>query len=184
LRVNSGATALEYATLPSGDVSGPASSTDNAIARFDSTTGKIIQNSSATISDIGQASFVGYAQITANTGAGTSGYLELQSSDSGAGTKTLRIQPSSAATTSTQTYTFPTDLGSSGYFLQTDGVGQLTWAAAGGGGSSGPVLESQITISQNYTISSNTNGLSVSPVTVAAGYAVTVGTGQAWMILG
>jgi hypothetical protein len=184
LRVNSGATALEYATLPSGDVSGPASSTDNAIARFDSTTGKVIQNSSATISDIGQASFVGYAQITANTGAGTSGYLELQSSDSGAGTKTLRIQPSSAATTSTQTYTFPTDLGSSGYFLQTDGVGQLTWAAAGGGGSGGPVLESQITISQNYTISSNTNGLSVSPVTVAAGYAVTVGTGQAWMILG
>jgi hypothetical protein len=184
LRVNAGATALEYATLPSGDVSGPASSTDNAIARFDSTTGKVIQNSSATISDIGQASFVGYAQITANTGAGTSGYLELQSNDSGTGTKTLRIQPSDLATTSTQTYTFPTDLGSSGYFLQTDGVGQLTWAAAGGGGSGGPVLESQITISQNYTISSNTNGLSVSPVTVAAGYAVTVGTGQSWMILG
>jgi hypothetical protein len=46
------------------------------------------------------------------------------------------------------------------------------------------VLESQIVISQNYTFSSNTNGLSVSPVTVAAGYAVTVGTGQAWMILG
>ena len=183
LRVNAGATGLEYATLPSGDVSGPASSTDNAIARFDSTTGKIIQNSTATITDIGQASFVGYAQVTANTGAGTSGYLELQSNDAGTGTKTLRIQPSNAATTSTQTYTFPTDLGSSGYFLQTDGVGQLTGAAASGG-SGGPVLESQITISQNYTISSNTNGLSVSPVTVAAGYAVTVGTGQSWMILG
>jgi hypothetical protein len=183
LRVNASANGLEYATLPSGDVSGPASSTDNAIARFDSTTGKIIQNSTATITDTGQASFVGYAQVTANTGAGTSGYLELQSNDAGTGTKTLRIQPSNAATTSTQTYTFPTDLGSSGYFLQTDGGGQLTWAAASGG-SGGPVLESQITISQNYTISSNTNGLSVSPVTVAAGYAVTVGTGQAWMILG
>lgn len=35
----------------SGDVTGPASSTDNAIARFDSTTGKIIQNSGVTISD-------------------------------------------------------------------------------------------------------------------------------------
>lgn len=32
-------------------VSGPASSTDNAIARFDSTTGKIIQNSGITIDD-------------------------------------------------------------------------------------------------------------------------------------
>ena len=184
LKVNSGGSALEFATLTAGDVNGPASSTDNAIARFDSTTGKLLQNSSATITDLGQASFVGYAQVTANTGAGTSGYLELQSNDAGSGTKTLRIQPSNAATTSTQTYTFPTDYGSAGYFLQSDGAGALTWAAGGGGGSGGPVLESQIVISQNYTFTSNTNGLSVSPVTVAAGYSVTVGTGQAWMILG
>jgi hypothetical protein len=34
-------------------VTGPSSSTDNAIARFDSTTGKIIQNSSVTIDDSG-----------------------------------------------------------------------------------------------------------------------------------
>lgn len=37
-----------------GDVDGPGSSTDNAIARFDGTTGKIIQNSSATIDDNGR----------------------------------------------------------------------------------------------------------------------------------
>lgn len=36
-----------------GDVSGPASATDNAIARFDLATGKLIQNSSITISDAG-----------------------------------------------------------------------------------------------------------------------------------
>jgi hypothetical protein len=36
-----------------GDVTGPASSTDNAIARFDSTTGKVIQNSTITLSDPG-----------------------------------------------------------------------------------------------------------------------------------
>ncbi len=41
-----------------GDVTGPASSTDNAIARFDSTTGKIIQNSAVTISDAGDMSGV------------------------------------------------------------------------------------------------------------------------------
>jgi hypothetical protein len=51
-----------------------------------------------------------------------------------------------------------------------------------GGGSSGPILESQIVISQNYTLTSNTNGFSVSPVTVAAGYAVTIPTGQVWAI--
>lgn len=36
-----------------GDVSGPASSTDNAIVRFDLTSGKSIQNSVATLSDTG-----------------------------------------------------------------------------------------------------------------------------------
>lgn len=36
-----------------GDVDGPASATDNAIARFDGTTGKLIQNSGATLSDLG-----------------------------------------------------------------------------------------------------------------------------------
>lgn len=35
----------------SGDVVGPASATDNAIARFDSTTGKLLQNSGVTIND-------------------------------------------------------------------------------------------------------------------------------------
>jgi hypothetical protein len=36
-----------------GDVVGPASATDNAIARYDSTTGKLIQNSVVTVSDTG-----------------------------------------------------------------------------------------------------------------------------------
>ena len=36
-----------------GDVDGPASATDNAVARFDGTTGKLIQNSAVTIDDSG-----------------------------------------------------------------------------------------------------------------------------------
>ncbi len=36
-----------------GDVVGPASATDNAIARFDTTTGKLIQNSTVTLDDNG-----------------------------------------------------------------------------------------------------------------------------------
>jgi hypothetical protein len=36
-----------------GDVVGPASATDDAIARFDATTGKLLQNSSVTIDDTG-----------------------------------------------------------------------------------------------------------------------------------
>jgi len=45
-----------WTTNASGDVSGPGSSTDNAIARFDGTTGKLIQNSVTTIDDTGNAS--------------------------------------------------------------------------------------------------------------------------------
>ena len=37
-----------------GDVVGPASATDNAVARFDGNTGKLIQNSSCTIDDTGK----------------------------------------------------------------------------------------------------------------------------------
>ena len=41
----------DFKEIASGDVDGPASSTDNAVARFDGTTGKIIQNSAVTIAD-------------------------------------------------------------------------------------------------------------------------------------
>jgi len=63
-----------------GDVAGPASSNDNAIARFDGTSGKIIQNSSQiTISDDGVisssagATFLG--QVIANGALNVSGTL-------------------------------------------------------------------------------------------------------------
>lgn len=48
-----GTYAPEAASSASGDVVGPASATDNAVARFDTTTGKRIQNSSVTIDDSG-----------------------------------------------------------------------------------------------------------------------------------
>jgi hypothetical protein len=41
-----------------GDVVGPTSSTDNAIARFDTTTGKLLQNSTVTIDDNGNTANV------------------------------------------------------------------------------------------------------------------------------
>lgn len=44
---------LVTASAGAGDVVGPASSTDNAVVRFDGTTGKLIQNSNVTISDAG-----------------------------------------------------------------------------------------------------------------------------------
>lgn len=52
-----GTTSLTFArTTTSADVVGPGSSTDNAIARFDATTGKVLQNSLVTVDDSGNIS--------------------------------------------------------------------------------------------------------------------------------
>jgi len=52
-------------------VTGPASSTDNAIARFDSTTGKIIQNSVVTIADTtGDVAGIGTLSLATTMGVG------------------------------------------------------------------------------------------------------------------
>jgi hypothetical protein len=52
-----------------GDVVGPASSTDNAVARFDSTTGKLLQNSVVTVSDTGATT--GITTLSASTSVTT-----------------------------------------------------------------------------------------------------------------
>jgi len=69
VRVNVGETGLEFATGGggAGDVTGPASSTDNAIVRFDGTTGKIIQNSLVTINDGGDLLNATSVIIASNT---------------------------------------------------------------------------------------------------------------------
>jgi hypothetical protein len=53
ISITNGTGSITVATSGVGDVVGPASSTDNAITRFDSTTGKLIQNSLVTVADDG-----------------------------------------------------------------------------------------------------------------------------------
>ena len=70
--ITDGSGVLSWSTSASGDVYGPASATDNAIARFDLTTGKLIQNSVVTIADTtGNMAGVG----TLSSGAITSSSL-------------------------------------------------------------------------------------------------------------
>jgi len=57
----------------SGDVVGPGSATDNAITRFDGTTGKLIQNSAVTIGDTGIVAYPDDIRQTFNPGANASG---------------------------------------------------------------------------------------------------------------
>jgi hypothetical protein len=59
-----------------GDVVGPGSATDNAIARFDSTTGKLIQNSAVTVDDSGNVSTAGRFTAAGATFSGTAGLID------------------------------------------------------------------------------------------------------------
>jgi hypothetical protein len=62
--------------------------------------------------------------------------------------------------------------------------GDGTWATPSGGGSAGPILESYQNISSNYSVTAGSNAFSVGPVSVATSVAVTVSTGQVWLIAG
>lgn len=53
LKYNSTTTKWENSTAGAGDVVGPASATDNALVRFDGTSGKLIQNSLGVLDDSG-----------------------------------------------------------------------------------------------------------------------------------
>lgn len=91
---------VSWATVSSGDVVGPASATDNAVARFDSTTGKLLQNSSVTISDTGDIDIPsGRANVTGTAstvgGGATVGVRSILAIDSAFGSNDVN-DPASA----------------------------------------------------------------------------------------
>ena len=53
ISITNGTGSISIDAINNGDVVGPASATDNAVARFDGTTGKLIQNSTVTVDDSG-----------------------------------------------------------------------------------------------------------------------------------
>lgn len=65
-------TAANNVSIATGDVSGPALSTDNAATRFDGASGKLIQNSSVIISDSGN---INCNQLTSTILTGTSPFV-------------------------------------------------------------------------------------------------------------
>lgn len=84
-----------------GDVVGPASATDNALARFDGTSGKAIQNSGATLSDTGvltvtELSTDTVSEKTAAAGVTVDGVLLK---DSAVNTDTINEKTSAAGVT-------------------------------------------------------------------------------------
>ncbi len=80
---------------------------------------------------------------------------------------------------------YPTSDGSANQVISTDGAGNLAWSNSGGSisGAGGAIIINNTTIGVNYTIASGTNGFSVGPITVSSGFAVTVSSGQRWVVL-
>jgi hypothetical protein len=116
----------------SGDVVGPASSTDNAFTRFDGTTGKLIQNSTgATLSDTGGATFTGSVDVAGTSTAGSNIKL-YEDTDNGTNYVAFKAPDTIAANV---TWTLPSADGTSSQVLSTNGSGTLSWATVSGGAS-------------------------------------------------
>jgi hypothetical protein len=108
----------------------PASSTDNAVARFDGVTGKLLQNSGVTIDDSSNIVVPGTGSFGAAGGA--NGRVDLTGSTSGV--VTVRTQ----AVAGTYNFNLPTAAGTSGQPLLSGGGGAAaqtygTLGPAGGG---------------------------------------------------
>jgi hypothetical protein len=74
--------------------------------------------------------------------------------------------------------------GTTGQVLTASTGAAPTWATATASASAGGVIwENSTTISSNYTLTTSKNGLSVGPITVGSGVAVTVPSGQRWVVL-
>ena len=65
-----------------------------------------------------------------------------------------------------------------------EGYDGSVWGSIGGGASAGgAIYENTDDITDNYTLTSGSNGMSVGPITIAATKTVTVPSGQRWVIL-
>jgi hypothetical protein len=73
--------------------------------------------------------------------------------------------------------------GTSGQVLASNGTGvDPTWVAAPGPQAGGVIYENSLVISSNYTLTASKNGMSVGPITINSGVAVTVPSGQRWIV--
>lgn len=165
----------------SGDVVGPASSTDNAIARFNQTTGKLVQNSGITIADGAtgtlSGSNTGDQTITLTgdvTGSGTGSFAATI----GAAKVTNAMLAGSIDLTTKVTGVLPianiaTGTPDGTKFVRDDG----TLAIPPGGGGSGDVVGPAVAVDSNFAAFDTTTGKLIKDSTVSAASFATAAQG-------
>jgi len=244
ISVTNGNGSITVAATNNGDVVGPASATDNAIARFDGTTGKIIQNSVVTIADsTGDMSGVG--TLSATTVDATN--IEVTNVKAKDGTASATIADTTGYWSFSGTGAFVAPKGNdttqrpgtpeagmlryNTTINEFEGYNGTAWASVGGSAisndtttasdlyptfvdattgtalevftsnakllykpstgelkvtapvASNGILVNATTMTENYTIDTGTNGLSVGPFTIDSGVTLTIESGQRHLIL-
>ena len=142
----------------------------------------------ATTVDLSTAQALSNKTITASSFSGTQvdvtaqGDLRLQDTTGG---QYVALQAPGTVATS-YTLTMPGDDGTNEQFLQTNGSGVLTWAAAGGATGAGGdevFYENGQTVTTSYSVTANTNAMSAGPVTLDSGVDVTLTGTSEWVIV-
>jgi hypothetical protein len=64
-----------------------------------------------------------------------------------------------------------------------EGYQDGAWGGISGAQANGVIYENNLTITANYTLSTNKNGFSVGPITISGGVTVTIPSGQRWLVL-
>ena len=125
-----------------------------------------------------------FSGVISVEGTSSSGAAIRLYEDTDNGTNYIALQAPAALATNV-TLTLPDNDGAANQVLATDGSGVLSWADSGGSisGAGGAILINNTTIGANYTIAAGTNGLSVGPITISSGFAVTVSSGQRWAVI-
>ncbi len=112
-------------------------------------------------------------------GSSADGTLQLNCSQNSHGVKIKSPAHSAGAS---YTLTLPTDTGSNGQALVTNGSGVLSFSDTGARNGN-TIFENLNEITTNYTISANSNAFSMGPMTITNA-TVTVGSGETYTILG
>ena len=64
-----------------------------------------------------------------------------------------------------------------------EGYDGAAWGAVGGGNTAVVGWENQVTVAENYTITSGNNMVSAGPITIDTGFTVTVPSGSRWVVV-
>ena len=150
---------------------GPSSATDNAVARFNLTTGKLIQDSVVTVGDTGAVAGVSTLGMSGDLTMSGTGQIKVATGTTG----------ERSGTPSTGMFRFNTSL------TRFEGYNGTAWSGVGTGAVGGSAdlvfFENDITVTADYTITTNKNAMSAGPITITSGVTVTVPSGSVWTVV-